>query len=101
MVVILMKKVSWKEVEKELLEDPEVAKECANLEPEYQIVRQLITLRKEKKLTQKELAELIGDKQSNISRLESGNYNPTLAKLKKIADCLDQRLDIKFVDKVH
>jgi len=96
-----MKKVSWKEVEKELLEDPKVAKECANLEAEYQIIRQLITLRKEKKLTQKELAELIGDKQSNISRLESGNYNPTLAKLKKIADCLNQRLDIKFVDKVH
>lgn len=96
-----MKKVSWKEVEKELLEDPEVAKECANLEVGYQIISQIITLRKEKKLTQKELAELIGDKQSNISRLESGNYNPTLAKLKKIADCLNQRLDIRFVDKVH
>ncbi|MBA7571428.1 hypothetical protein ES708_13191 [subsurface metagenome] len=101
MVVIIMKKVSWKKVEKELLEDPEVAKECANLEAEYQIIRQLITLRKEKKLTQKELAKLIGDKQSNISRLESGNYNPTLSKLKKIADCLNQRLDIRFVDKVH
>ena len=45
--------------------------------------------------------ELIGDKQSNVSRLESGNYNPTIAKLKKIADCLDKRLDIKFVNKVH
>lgn len=96
-----MKKVSWKEVEKELLEDPEVAKECANLEAEYQIIRQLITLRKEKKLTQKELAELIGDKQSNISRLESGNYNPTLAKLKKIAGCLNGRLEIRFVPKTN
>ena len=96
-----MKKVSWEEVEKELLVDPEVARECANLEPEYQILKQLIPLRKEKKITQKEFAELIGDSQPNISRLESGSYNPTLAKLKKIADCLDKKLEIKFVSKAH
>ena len=93
--------MEWKEAKKIINKDPEVLKELKNLELEYQIIRQLITLRKEKKLTQKELAELIGDKQSNISRLESGNYNPTLAKLKKIADCLNQRLEIRFVDKVH
>jgi predicted transcriptional regulator len=29
----------------------------------------------------KALAELVGTKQSNISRLESGNYNPTLERL--------------------
>ena len=60
-MVITMKKVSWEDVEKELLEDPEVARECANLEPEYQIIRQLISLRIEKKITQKELVGLIGD----------------------------------------
>jgi len=101
MRVITMGKVSWKEVEKRLLKNPEVAKECVNLEPEYQVMSQLITLRKEKKLTQKKLAELIGDKQSNVSRLESGSYNPTLAKLKKIADCLDRKLEIKFIPKVQ
>lgn len=93
--------MEWKEAKKIINKDPEVLKELKNLELEYQIISQIITLRKEKKLTQKELAELIGDKQSNISRLESGNYNPTLAKLKKIADCLNQRLDIRFVNKVH
>lgn len=93
--------MEWKEAKKIINKDPEVLEELKNLELEYQIKNQIITLRKEKKLTQKELAELIGDKQSNISRLESGNYNPTLAKLKKIADCLNQRLDIRFIDKVH
>ncbi|MFZ3106536.1 MAG: helix-turn-helix transcriptional regulator [Candidatus Hydromicrobium sp.] len=93
--------MEWKKAKKIINKDPEVLEELKNLELEYQIKSQIITLRKEKKLTQKELAELIGDKQSNISRLESGNYNPTLAKLKKIADCLNQRLDIRFVDKVH
>ncbi|MBM3701453.1 MAG: helix-turn-helix transcriptional regulator [Actinobacteria bacterium] len=93
--------MEWKKAKKIINKDPEVLEELKNLELEYQIKSQIITLRKEKKLTQKELAELIGDKQSNISRLESGNYNPTLAKLKKIADCLNQRLDIRFVDKVR
>lgn len=93
--------MEWKEAKKIINKDPEVLRELKNLEVEYQIISQIIALRKEKKITQKELAELIGDKQSNISRLESGNYNPTLAKLKKIAGCLDQRLDIRFVDKVH
>ncbi len=93
--------MEWKEAKKIINKDPEVLRELKNLEAEYQIISQIIALRKEKKITQKELAELIGDKQSNISRLESGNYNPTLAKLKKIAGCLDQRLDIRFVDKVH
>jgi len=93
--------VKWKEAKKIINKDPGVLKELKNLEPEYKIISQLITLRKEKKLTQKELAELIGDKQSNISRLESGDYNPTIAKLKKIAECLNHKLDIRFIDKAQ
>jgi len=93
--------MEWKEVKKELLKDPEVAKECANLEPEYQIIKQLISLRIEKKSSQKEFAELIGYKQPDISRPGSGKYNPTLNELKKIADCLDRKLEIRFVSKVH
>jgi predicted transcriptional regulator len=93
--------MNWKEAKKIINKDPEVLKELKNLEPEYQIIRQLISLRIEKKLTQKDFAELISDSQPNISRLESGNYNPTLTKLKKIADCLDRKLEIRFVSKVH
>ena len=93
--------MKWEEAKKIINKDPEVLKELKNLEPEYQVISQLITLRKEKKLTQRKLAELIGDKQSNVSRLESGSYNPTLAKLKKIADCLDRRLEIRFIPKVQ
>ena len=93
--------MNWKKAKKIINKDPEVLGELKNLEPEYQIIRQLISLRIEKKLTQKDFAELISDSQPNISRLESGNYNPTLAKLKKIADCLDRKLEIRFVSKVH
>jgi predicted transcriptional regulator len=58
------------------LQNEEVLKELRNNEAEYKIIEEIITVRQEKNLTQKELAELVGTKQSNISRLESGNYNP-------------------------
>jgi len=53
-------------------------------------------LRKEKKLTQKELAERIGTKQSAISRLENGTYNPSIVFLNKVALALGKEVEIKF-----
>ena len=47
---------------------------------------------------QKELAEKIGTKQSAISRLENGDYNPSVELLSKIAEALDKELVIKFMD---
>ena len=54
-------------------------------------------VRREKNLTQKGLAELIGTRQSNISRLESGNYNPTLDFLQKIALAMGKKLEVRIV----
>ncbi|MDL2290492.1 helix-turn-helix transcriptional regulator [Desulfovibrio sp. OttesenSCG-928-F20] len=42
------------------------------------------------------MADRLGIKQSNISRLESGNYNPSLDFLKKIASGLGKELHIEF-----
>ena len=50
--------------------------------------------RDENSLTQAELAERADTKQSNISRFESGNYNPSVDFLQKIAGALDKKLDI-------
>jgi transcriptional regulator with XRE-family HTH domain len=58
---------------------------------------QLLFLRKERSLTQRELAQLIKTTQSCISRLESGNYNPTLRFLQKIADDCDKKVEIRFI----
>jgi predicted transcriptional regulator len=46
--------------------------------PNIKLIEEIITAGQEKNLTQKDLAEPVGTRQSNISRLESGNYNPTL-----------------------
>ena len=67
-----------------LLQDEAVKREYEVLEPEYEIIRQLIQARIGSRMTQKELAERIGTKQCNISRLESGGYNPHYRFLKKL-----------------
>ena len=45
--------------------------------------------RTEKGLTQKKLGELCGIADSNIRKYESGNQNPQIETLQKIADALD------------
>ena len=88
--------MNYKEHLKEQLKDPEFYKEYKALEPEYEIIKNIIRARSELKLTQKELADRIGVKQNNISRLERGNYNPSLSFLKKVAKGLDKELHIDF-----
>lgn len=80
----------------EALKDPKVKEAYDNLELEFSIVRQIMDKRLERGISQKDLAKKIGTKQSAISRLESGRYNPTLSFLKKISDALDSKLEIKI-----
>jgi predicted transcriptional regulator len=87
----------WDDAKKKILQNEEVLKELRNNEAEYKIIEEIITARQEKNLTQKDLAELVGTKQSNISRLESGNYNPTLEFLNKIARAIGKELEIRIV----
>lgn len=87
---------SYKSLKNKLLTDPEIAKEYQSLEPEYKLIREIIKLRIDKGLTQNQLAKMVGTKQSAISRLESGSYNPTILMLKKISQALDSTLRISI-----
>ena len=51
-------------------------------------------IRKSSDLTQAELAEIIGTKKSNISRLESGRYNPSLDFMVKVVNGLGRKISI-------
>ena len=88
--------MKFKDHLKEQLKDPEFRSEHEALEPEYEIIRQIILARNELNMTQEELAERTGIKQSNISRLEKGTYNPSLSSLKKVAKGLNKELHIEF-----
>ncbi|MCL5289762.1 MAG: helix-turn-helix transcriptional regulator [Bacillota bacterium] len=84
------------DVKKILLQDQETKEEYDKLEVLYEIKREIIRLRTENKLSQAELAERVGTKQSAISRLEAGEYNPTLEFLAKVAKSLGKKIEIRF-----
>jgi len=65
--------------------------------PREEVVRQLKEVRKAEGMTQEYLAELVGTKKSNISRLESGRYNPSLDFLVKVADGLGKQISVKVM----
>lgn len=73
---------------------PTVREEYYALGPQYEIIRAEIESRRSSGMTQKELAERMGTAQANISRFESGNYNPSLAFLQKMAQSLGKKLKI-------
>jgi ribosome-binding protein aMBF1 (putative translation factor) len=62
-------------------------------------VAQLIhNVRSKAKLTQKQLAELVGTTQSVIARLEDADYEGhSLSMLQRIAAAVNKRLEVRFV----
>jgi DNA-binding XRE family transcriptional regulator len=78
------------------LENPEFRKEWESLEPEYAIMQALIDARAEAGITQTELSRRTGIAQTDISKLERGNGNPSLKTLKRLAEGLGMTLELKF-----
>ena len=68
-----------------------------NTEMGEKLAKEIIRIRSEKGITQKELALLCGIQQSNISRLENGTYNPSIQLLEKIALAVEKELVVEFV----
>lgn len=62
--------------------------------PRKEVARQIKEARKAEGMTQEYLAGLVGTKKSNISRLESGRYNPSLEFLEKVADGLGKKVEV-------
>lgn len=63
-----------------------------------EVARKIYDLRKKARLTQRQLARLIGTSPSVISRLEDADYQGhSLAMLNRIAAALNRRVVIQFV----
>ncbi|MBQ7780534.1 MAG: helix-turn-helix transcriptional regulator [Lachnospiraceae bacterium] len=90
---------NYKEFKKQMLSNPEIKAEYDALEPEFDIIQAMITVRKQLNLTQKELSERTGITQADISRIENGTRNPSLAMLKRLAEGLGMRLKLEFIPK--
>jgi len=87
---------SYPKFKKKVLKNPLLRREYGELGPEFAIAQAIIAKRLEKGITQSELAQMIGTKQSAISRLESGSYNSSMAFLQKVADALGLNLVISL-----
>ena len=88
---------NFRETLNEQLKNPEFKKEWDALEPEYQIIKAMLDTRNEKAMTQKQLADITGIPQADISRLENGNANPSLRTLQRLADGMGMKLKLEFV----
>lgn len=89
--------ITYKEYKNKCLEDSNFKKEYDDLEHEYDIINAMIKARKEKGLTQKQLSELTGISQADISRIENGTRNPSLEMIKRLATGMGMRLKLEFI----
>jgi len=88
--------VPFEEFVEEFLNEPKNKKAYDELEPEFRLLEAILKRRKERGITQKELATRMKTQQSAIARLEKSNYNPSFKTLNKIAKALDSELYIEF-----
>ena len=89
-----MKGTRYEDFEAELLKDPEIRKEYEALQPKYMLIQTLIERRNELRISQTQLANIVGMHQPAISRLERGDGDMTLSTLFKVANALNMGLDI-------
>lgn len=83
------------ELKKELLQDEEFRNEYVQLDDEFALASQLIEARKRAHLTQEEVAKRMGTTQSVVARLESGHPLPSLRSLKRYAEAVNGRVQIR------
>ncbi len=89
----------WSEFLAELMETPDFVQAYREVEPEFQAARQVLGLRLARGLTQEELAQRVGTKQSSISRLERASIKPSLSFLQRVAEALDAQLVVRLIPK--
>jgi DNA-binding XRE family transcriptional regulator len=75
-------------------EGPAAVAEMEALHEYYGLISELINLRRHRQLTQKQLEKATGIPQSEISRIESGRANPTLATLRTLVRALGGEIRI-------
>ena len=78
------------------IEDPEIKKIYLDREPEFQISWAIASYRANSGISQNGLSEKTGISAATIRALETGDGNPSLETLKKLASGMNLRLVIQF-----
>jgi transcriptional regulator with XRE-family HTH domain len=80
---------------------PEIAEIAHEVDPPYILALNVIRLRRERGLTQAELANRLGVSQPRIAEVEAGDANPRLITLSKIAHALGVSLSELLTDNLN
>ena len=89
-----MNNIRFEEWKTEQFKDPEFRAALEELEAANLVTR----LRLKRGMTQAQLAEAVGTKQSSITRLESGASQPRLSFLRRVLEALGGKLELNVVD---
>jgi len=93
--------MSHSQLKEKALKKPSVREEYEALEPEFNLLREMLKARNDAGLSQADIAERMGTKPPAITRLESsltsGRHSPSIATLKKYAEAVGCHLEIKFI----
>ena len=84
-----------KQINEKVAQNPKFAEAWENSRNEYELLHEVTRIRKEQNLTQKQLAELSGNTQQEISRLENREHSPALKTLCKIVNSMGYDLVLK------
>jgi len=88
--------MKWEDIQREWFADPEFAAAYDREFPYDTVALELHGLRAELEMTQTEFGRLIGVPQSTVARLESGQQNPSVGTLKRVASATNTELVIEF-----
>ena len=92
----ITKATDFQEYLNKQLKNKEFKKHYDEFNKRLEVARQLTQLRKEKRMSQMELARQIGTTQSNVARMESGQQNFTVSMLSKVAGIFNKDLKISI-----
>ena len=83
------------ELDQKLQENPEYTQAMDDLKLHFELANAVLRARLQKGWSQTELARAVGTKQANISRIEAGLANPTLALVRKITRVLALEVNLE------
>lgn len=92
----IIKSIDFQEYLNKQLKNKEFKKLYDEYGKQLEIAYQIAKLRKEKRMSQVELAKRIGTTQSNVARMESGQQNFTVSILSKVAGIFNKDLKISI-----
>ena len=93
----MKRKTNFDKYLEDQLEDPDFVARFEQAGKAWDIALKMAVLRKEAGLSQKELAQIVGTSQQQISRLESPSYEGhSLSMLRRVAEALDAEVHVEI-----